>query len=277
MLHVHSNHAENAWLSRRTNVPTVSILSGRAGQANQTTMTEILILQFYPNCHLGVIGETFEAAGVQATTLRPDQGEALPPSDAAFDGVVMLGGAQYAEDDGNHPYLADAAIFSRAVHEHGKPQLGVCLGSQVLARALGARVHKQGWTELGFTELSLTDAALADPVLGGLAPQQKLLEYHEDTFDLPPGAELLMTGKACPNQAFRVGASYGFQCHFEASTKLWGEWYPGVKGDLEQNHPHYLDRWQDDFAAHEAGSRAFCNTVAAHWLQLVEQRNRNAA
>jgi len=254
-----------------------SFLSGEFGQANQRTMTEILILQFYPNCHLGVIAETFEAAGVETATLRPDQGEALPPSDAPFDGVVMLGGAQYAEDDGNHPYLADAAIFSRAVHEHGKPILGVCLGSQVLARALGARVHKQGWTELGFTELHLTDAARNDPLLGGLKPVQKLLEYHEDTFDLPPGAELLMTGTACPNQAFRLGKSYGFQCHFEASTKLWNEWYPGVKGDLEKNHPDYLARWQQDFADHEAGSRAFCNTVAAHWLDLVEQRTKDAA
>ena len=240
-------------------------------------MTEILILQFYPNCHLGVIGQTFEATGAQTTTIRPDQGEPLPASDAAFDGVVMLGGAQYAEDDGNHPYLADAAIFSRAVHEHGKPILGVCLGSQVLARALGARVHKQGWTELGFTELSLTDAARNDPVLGGVAPRQHLLEYHEDTFDLPPDAELLMTGAACPNQAFHVGASYGFQCHFEVSSKLWQEWYPGVKGDLETNHPHYLELWQDDFAAHEAGSRSFCGAVSTGWLQLVELRNRDAA
>ncbi len=240
-------------------------------------MTEILILQFYPNCHLGVIAETFDGAGVHTTTIRPDKGEALPASDAAFDGVVMLGGAQYAEDDGNHPYLADAAIFSRAVHEHGKPILGVCLGSQVLARALGARVHKQGFTELGFTELSLTEAAHHDPVLSGLATRQHLLEYHEDTFDLAPDAELLMTGAACPNQAFHVGSSYGFQCHFEASSQLWQEWWPGVKVDLEKNHAHYLELWQDDFAAHEAGSRAFCGAVSARWLNLVERRDRNAA
>jgi GMP synthase-like glutamine amidotransferase len=146
-----------------------------------------------------------------------------------------------------------------------------------LARARGARGPKQGWTEHGFTERNQSDAARNDPVLGGQAPVQKRREYHEDTIDLPPGAELLMTGKACPNQAYRVGRSYGFQCHFEASTKLWGEWYPGVKGDLEKNHPDYLAHWQDDFAVHEAGSRAFCNAVSAHWLDLVEQRTRDAA
>lgn len=240
-------------------------------------MTEILVLQFYPGCHLGVIAESFEAAGVRTLTVRPDKREALPASDAAFDGLVMLGGAQYAEDDGNHPYLADAAIFARAVHEHGKPILGVCLGSQVLARALGARVHKQGWTELGFTELTATESAKDDPLLSGLAPSQHLMQYHEDTFDIPPGADVLMTGEKCPNQAFRKGASYGFQCHFEVSTELWHQWMVGVKADLEAHHPWYLERWQADFAENEANSRAFCNAVSSRWLELVEKRERAAA
>jgi len=240
-------------------------------------VARILTIQFWRSCHLGEIAETFAARGVEVDMCRLDLGESLPDaSHDAWDGLVMMGGAQHAEDDAGHPYLAPSATLARAFHDAGKPVLGVCLGSQVLARALDARVRKQGWTELGFTELVPTAAAREDPLLAGIGPTA-LLQYHEDTFDLPQGAVRLLQGDRCANQAFRAGASYGFQCHFECSTRLWQEWLASMSETLRALDPDYLANWQHDFARHEARSLAFCETVSSRWLDLVEQRVAQAA
>jgi GMP synthase (glutamine-hydrolysing) len=239
-------------------------------------MARILTIQFWRTCHLGEISETFERRGAEIEYCRIDNGEDLPDSHADWDGLVMMGGAQYAEDDAQHPYLGPSADMARAFHDAGKPVLGVCLGSQVLARGLGARVRKQGWTELGFTELTPTPAAKEDPLLAGVGPT-RLMQYHEDTFDIPEGAVPLLTGARCPNQAYRSGASYGFQCHFEVSTRLWLEWMSNMSDSLKALDPAYHANWAQDFAAFEAGSVDFCNRVSDRWLDLVEQKVAHAA
>ena len=240
-------------------------------------MARILVLQFWHTCHLGEIAETFDRKGMAADYCRIDQGEDLPGGHESWDGLVMMGGAQYAEDDESHPYLGPSAVLTRGFHDAGKPILGVCLGSQVLARALGARVHKQGWTELGFTELTPTAAAKDDPLLKGIETPRYLLQYHEDTFDIPSGAVRLMSGAKCPNQAFRHGASYGFQCHFEVSTRLWLEWMSNMSEHLRALDPVYHANWKKDFAAHEQGSLEFCDTVTERWIDLVERKVAAAA
>jgi len=239
-------------------------------------MARILTLEFWPTCHLGEIAKTFDARGAEAEYRRIEEGDAMPGDHGTWDGLVMLGGPQYAEDDEGYPYLADAARLARDFHDAGKPVMGVCLGSQILARALDARVRKQGWTELGFTELTPTEAARTDPLLTGLGPV-KIVQYHEDTFDIPPGAHHLMTGANCPNQAYRHGASYGFQCHFECSVDLWQEWLTNMEGHLKETNPTYHASWPQDFEAHEAGSLAFCEVISGRWLDLVEARLEQAA
>ena len=239
-------------------------------------MTRILTMEFWPTCHLGEIAKTFDARGAEADYHRIEEGDAIPGAHDSWDALVMLGGPQYAEDDSGYPYLANAAALARAFHDAGKPVLGVCLGSQILSRALGGRVHKQGWTELGFIELSPTPAAKDDPVLGGIAPT-KLVQFHEDTFDIPPGATHLMAGENCANQAFRSGASYGFQCHFECSTDLWKEWLSNMDDHLRQTDADYHANWPHDFAENEAGSLEFCRVISGRWLDLVEARLAQAA
>ena len=239
-------------------------------------MVNILTIEFWPSSHLGEIARTFDARGAGAFYLRTEEGDCLPEEPGNWDGLAMFGGPQHAEDDAGYPYLADAARLARAFHRVGRPVLGVCLGSQVLARALGARVRRQGWTEVGFTELEPTPAAGDDPLLSGIGPV-RILEHHEDSFDIPPGATLLMTGKRCRNQAFRLDGSYGFQCHFECSTELWKEWWPQMSDALREVDPGYHADWPADFARHEAGSLTFCETISNRWLDLVEASQRLAA
>lgn len=236
-------------------------------------MPRILALEFWPVCHLGEIARSFAAHGARVEYRRLEKGDALPAAPEGWDGLVMMGGAQNAEDDAGWPFLARAAALARAFHDDARPVLGVCLGGQLLARALGARVRRQGFTELGFTRLEPTEAARRDPLLAGIGPVH-IVEYHEDSFDIPPGAVRLMTGTACANQAFRLGASYGFQGHFECSSALWREWLAAMEGELWAADADLAANWPDRFARHEAGQLAFCATVSARWLSLVEAARR---
>ena len=239
-------------------------------------MVTILAIEFWPTCHLGAIAATFDRCGARTVYVRPEEGEALPREPDGWDGLVMLGGPQHAEDDAGYPYLGDAARLAAAFHEASRPVLGVCLGSQILARGLGARVRRQGWTEIGFNELEPTEAAGSDPLLKGIGPV-RILEYHEDTFDIPSEATLLMTGGQCRNQVFRLGASYGFQCHFECSRELWEEWWPQMNDSLLETDPDFHARWPEHFASHEASAQTFCDAVSGRWLDLVETNRRLAA
>ena len=117
-------------------------------------MVNILAIEFWPSSHLGDIARTFDARGAGTFYLRPEEGDCLPEEVGNWDGLAMLGGPQHAGDDAGYPYLADATRLARAFHKAGRPVLGVCLGSQILARALGARVRRQGWTEVGSPSLN---------------------------------------------------------------------------------------------------------------------------
>lgn len=239
-------------------------------------MVTILAIEFWPSSHLGTIADTFDRCGARTVYVRPEEGEPLPREPGHWDGLVMLGGPQNAEDDARYPYLGDAARLAAAFHEASRPVLGVCLGGQILARALGARVWRQGWTEVGFVELEPTEAAENDPLLTGIGPV-RILEHHEDTFDIPDEATLLMTGERCRNQAFRLDLSYGFQCHFECSAALWLEWWPQMSDSLLETDPDFHAGWREEFARHEAGALAFCDAVSGRWLDLVESNRRLAA
>ena len=238
-------------------------------------MARILVVEFWPLCHLGAIAPTFAARGADSDIVRTEKGDVLPGSDEPWDGLVMLGGTQYAEDDAGYPCLAAGAALARRFHDAAKPVLGVCLGGQLLARGLGARVRRQGWTEVGFVELAPTPEAADDPLLSGIGPVRPML-YHEDSFDIPPGATMLLAGSRCANQAFRLGASYGFQCHFECDRALWEEWFPALSDDLLAVDPDFHAGWRREFERHGAAAAAFCEKVSGRWLDLVEARPRQA-
>jgi GMP synthase-like glutamine amidotransferase len=107
----------------------------------------------------------------------------------------------------------------------GRPFWGTCLGAQLLASALGARVYAGPAPEVGVLAVDLTRAGADDPVLGGLPASIDTLQWHGDTFDLPEGAVLLASSPAYPHQAFRVGrAAYAAQFHLEVTEAMGEEW-----------------------------------------------------
>lgn len=151
-----------------------------------------------------------------------DGEEVLSPE--GFDAIVSLGGPMSADDEA--PALAaERALLARAVRD-GVPVLGVCLGAQLLAHALGACVYTNpGGREVGLSRVSITPEGRADPLFAGLPDPLPVMQWHGDAFDLPTGATLLARSSSCENQAFRVGErAYGLLFHPEVGGPETRDW-----------------------------------------------------
>ncbi len=151
----------------------------------------------------------------------PLDGDPLPcPSEIS--GVLAMGGPMNVDETDRHPALAIEREWLAEAVRRDIPILGICLGAQLLARALGAWVGPGERPEIGFAPIEVLDPT--DPILGGLAPAAKVLHWHGDVFDLPRGAQLLAFSAQTENQAFRVGNSWGLLFHPEADAALLQAW-----------------------------------------------------
>jgi GMP synthase (glutamine-hydrolysing) len=155
------------------------------------------------------------------------------PDPVAASLMVVLGGPISATDDALYPTLIPLLSMIEKRIAAGLPTLGICLGAQLIARVLGARVYPSGHTELGWTPLTLTDAGRASPLRHLDGAQTSMLHWHGDTFDLPDGATHLASTPACQNQAFSWGDHVlGLQCHSEIRTDRFEPWLIGNAGEI---------------------------------------------
>ena len=154
-------------------------------------------------------------------TVKPLAGHPLPPHEEVA-GAVVMGGPMNADEVVRFPGLLAEREWIAAAVERGMPLLGICLGAQLLARALGAEVRPGPRPELGFAEARVHDTA--DPLLGALAPGAEVLHWHGDVFDLPAGAHHLASSAQTENQAFRVNNAWGVLFHPEADLALVEAW-----------------------------------------------------
>jgi GMP synthase-like glutamine amidotransferase len=159
--------------------------------------------------------------GVQRVLLA--DGGALPDW-RGFAGIIVMGGPMGAYDTSEFAWLEPELALIRDAVGAGRPLWGVCLGAQLLAGALGARVWPGPQPEVGICQVSPTPQARHDPVFGGVTGPVPVLQWHADSFDLPAGAVLLASSPQYPHQAFRVGRAYGVQFHVEVPADLAAQW-----------------------------------------------------
>jgi GMP synthase (glutamine-hydrolysing) len=142
-----------------------------------------------------------------------------------FAGLVVMGGPMNADETDCYPFLATEVAWLRAAVSAGLPTLGICLGAQLLARSLGARVFRNPVKEIGWHTIELLPAGLEDPLLTGSRAVETVFHWHADTFDPPPGAVQLARSARCEQQIFRYGASaYGVQFHPEITLDMVVDW-----------------------------------------------------
>ncbi len=250
----------------------------------------LLVVQSCPVTPAGIVGRVAQARGAQLAAVFPHRGEPLPRSTVGFDGLIILGGPMHAGDDLNYPAFTALLPLIRRFHAQGKPLFGICLGAQLIARAFGRNVYRFGGCEVGYLPVEITAEGANDPLLAGLAAEQRIMQMHEDSFDLPARAVLLMRNDTCANQAFRLGrTTYGFQFHLEV-TETDARNFPrdcwpalqrhfGVRAGAEEA------RVIAEVGAHYATGEHFCRTVTERWLDLVadcraaaaERRRKRAA
>ena len=180
----------------------------------------------------GTLTNIFARHGVGITLAHPYRGEPLPkPSDYQF--LVVLGGPMGVYERDRHRFIdAETALVREAV-SLGIPTLGLCLGSQIVADALGGRVTKHSAKEIGAMTVTLTPDGVADPLFAGVEPRLAVFQWHGDTFSLPPGAVRLASSPVTPNQAFRHGSrTYGFQFHLEVTLEMVTWWLAEYAGEI---------------------------------------------
>lgn len=213
----------------------------------------LLCVRHQDTAPLGIIEEVLEREGVD-WRYHDCWIDPKPPDVDELSGLVVLGGAMNAEEVEAFPYLAGITDLVRDAVEGGRPVLGICLGAQILGRALGGAVSPAPKREIGFVEVEST--GLPDELLEPFAPKARVFQFHEDTVSLPEGAELLFTGRDIAVQAFRFGTSaYGIQFHFEVTMReveawcdevvdLEGTWGASKQQVLQQANAE-LDRQQE--------------------------------
>jgi GMP synthase-like glutamine amidotransferase len=175
----------------------------------------ILVLQHSRHSGPGHLGAALRTFGQRVRTVRVDEGQALPPDLDDVHGLVSLGGPQSANDDAR--WVEQELALIREAHERKVPFLGLCLGAQMLAKALGGEVSRMAQPEFGWTRVRAAGIGVEDALLAGTGWDHVVFESHgEHVSKLPAGAAVIMKGAACPVQAYRVGPwSYGFQYHPE--------------------------------------------------------------
>jgi len=183
-------------------------------------ITPLLVIRHVPWEGPHTILDAF--AGVPVQTVDVLASDAPLPAQDALRGAVVMGGPMGVYDTDRHPRLAEEIAWLRTAVDLGLPVLGVCLGSQLLAAALGADVVPGRDKELGFAPVEVLDAS--DPLLGALAPSATVLHWHGDVFALPPGATRLACSALTEVQAFRVGTAWGVLFHAEADGRLLERW-----------------------------------------------------
>ncbi|HEX6143775.1 MAG TPA: type 1 glutamine amidotransferase [Geminicoccaceae bacterium] len=226
----------------------------------------------------GRIGQTIVEAGGRTTVLMPHERHgSLPPHEPVglpatgrdFDALLILGGAMHAADDRGFPHFERLLELIRRFHRLGKPVLGICLGAQLVGRAFGAPVRRQGFLEFGFEPVRLGEAARRDPLLAGLGPEVRVMQWHEDTVALPQGALHLAASEACTNQIFRVGrTTYGFQCHIEVTPDIARSWVRHRAPEIAADAPWFFERFEADLDQYMKPALAFCRMVTRRWLDL---------
>ncbi len=234
-------------------------------------MRKILVLQHVPHEGLGTIGAALRGHDLNVDFLKIYENRRIPPDIKGYSALIVMGGPMGVYEDDIYPFIRKEIRLIGSALKTDTPVLGICLGSQLLAKAAGARVYKGKAKEIGWYRTTLTDLGATDSVFLGLPKDFTVFHWHGDTFDIPPGGKNLASSELFPHQAIRVGRrAYGFQFHLEVTEAMISEW---IKVNEEELKP--LKGIDPEGILKETPKRigalhSYGSTVISRFLRLVD-------
>lgn len=241
-------------------------------------MPRLLVFQHVAAEPLGTLDPLIRARGHRIRFVNFEREPDAQPDVDRYRGLVVLGGPMNVEDQAQRPHLRTELRAIERMLAQGKPVLGICLGAQLLAHALGAPVARNGVPEIGWYPLQATAAGLDDPVLSPLGAESLVFQWHACRFQVPDGAVHLARSAQCEQQAFRWGANaYGFQFHLEMDEALIERWLanPAYHDELlASGLPHDADAIRVQTRLHIAAMQRQADAVFNNFLDLIGRPQR---
>lgn len=247
-----------------------------AGLARRGELRRVLVVQHVPYEPLGTLDPLLRARKVRVRYVNFSRHPDARPDVAGYDALIVLGGPMNVRDRLRLPHLDTELRLIDGALRAGIPILGICLGAQLLAHALGAAVQANPVAELGWHEVRLTPQGRADPVLAELGDRAPIFHWHADTFELPGGAQLLAESDLCPRQAYSYqGQAWGLQFHLEVDEQLIGRWLQVYHAELARAHgPAAAARIAGETARHIQGAKALSDRLFSRLLGEFGWRER---
>jgi GMP synthase (glutamine-hydrolysing) len=233
-------------------------------------MKSLLILQHEPHEGIGAWEPIFRGQGRKVVTKNLFAGEKVPLEEEliAFDGIVIMGGPMSANDGEKLEFIRDELKMIPQALELKIPLLGICLGSQLIAKALKSKVYSGKQKEIGWYPLQLRPSAEKDPMFGSLSSPVFMFQWHGETFDLPSGAIHLAASSLYPNQAFRyTDRIYGLQFHCEMTDAMIRDWIEKGRKEIEEAGLEAV-KILEDTPKYLPTLRHWAHSIAQKWLAL---------
>lgn len=239
-------------------------------------MKPVAIFRFAVTVGPGYFTSFLDRCAIPWTLFKLDEGEAVPQDLAAFSGFALLGGPMSANDP--MPWSEPILALIRKVMAADRPCLGHCLGGQLMSKALGGEVSRNPVKEIGWNPLQVDASALSAEWLGPDYVAGTTFQWHGETFTIPPGATRILTGTACPNQAFVIGSSLGMQCHTEMTEDAIESWclsWAAEQADPALPSVQTPDEIRAAMAENMLRLRDLADRLYTRWIQgLFEGGNR---
>lgn len=180
---------------------------------------------------MGLLGDTLKKLGLHFGELHLYKGDGLPRDTHHLTGLIVMGGPMNVDDINEYPFLFEEVRLIEKLLAVQKPVLGICLGAQLIAKALGSKVYPNKHKEVGWHPIERTQLSFTDPIFSRLPQSLEVLHWHGDTFDLPKDAIHLAKSDRCENQAFRYGDNtFGLQFHLEVTPSMVTTWVRSSDG-----------------------------------------------
>ena len=235
-------------------------------------MARALVIRHVPHEGLGIIKRPLEK-DFTVEYFDMYRGAALPPTTDGYDALIVMGGPMGVYEDDVYPFIRSELRLIESALKKRVPTLGICLGSQLLAKAAGAEVYKGKAKEIGWYKVELDLESGEDWLFLGFPDEFTVFQWHGDTFDLPKGGVRLASSELFPNQVIKVGpCAYGIQFHLEVTEEMIREWLminsdelAGLKGKIDP------EKILKETPANIEGLHSLGRALVARFLRMAEK------